>query len=59
MNHNATAAKLRTFIQRPLGAGIDLVVVDHDILLIRRVKVPEFDPKPINPSPSQRLPPRF
>src|SRR5215831_21388534 len=49
MNHDVTAADRRPFRQRAVGARVELVIVDGDILLKARVVVPNLDPKAVSP----------
>src|SRR5207247_11400314 len=49
MNHDAAAAEQGSVGQPALGVGIDLVVIDYDVLLEVRFVIPDFDSDSILP----------
>src|SRR5437773_12055417 len=52
MNHNAAAAEQGSLEQPALEVGIDLVVIDYDVLLEVRIVIQDFDPESILPASS-------
>jgi len=56
MNHDAAAAEQGSVGQPALGVGIDLVVIDYDVLLEVRIVIPDFDPESILPGFSIDVP---